>query len=156
MVERGKEATSELGDASLAAGAELHDPERRRLIFVRGAWEVRSPPGCCALGPSWLLRGMWHLQFFAPASGLSILAFQSGSAVGPFIVRTGDKGEAVRMNEAELDLHLVLEWGLLPSSHQMKNLVHLMEDKAVGCLLRMRAGALAHRNDNDRMRREMV
>jgi hypothetical protein len=156
MVARRDETPTELGAPAWVNAVELHDPERRRLLFVRGNWEVRSPPGCCALGPSWLLRGLWHLQFFAPASGLSILAFQSGSVMGPFLVRSGEGAEAIAMDAPALDQHLVIEWGLAPASHQMQNLVHLMEDKATSCLLRMRAGALARRNDNDRLRREMV
>lgn len=155
MIERG-DGTPFAIEASAAAALQLHDPGRRRLLFVRGPWEVRSPPGCCALAPSWLLRGLWHLQFFAPANGLSILAFQSGVALGPFIVRSGEEGDGITMDEAALDQHLVIEWGLSPSSHQMVNLVRLMEDKAVGCLLRMRAGAMAADGDSERARRVMV
>ncbi len=136
--------------------APLHDPERRRLLFVRGPWEVRSPPGCCALAPSWLVRGLWHLQFFAPAQGVSVLAFRSGSLLGPFIVRAGGEGQGIALDEPGLDQYLVIEWGLAPSSHQMANLVRLMEDKAVGCLLRMRAGALAAEGDTERARRALV
>lgn len=98
---------------------------------------------------------MWHLQFFAPALDLSVLAFQSRSSLGPFIVKPAQTA-AVRFDEESLDEYLVAEWGLSRCSHQMANLVHLMEDKAVGCLLRMRAGAIAANGGDERARRQMA
>jgi hypothetical protein len=142
-------------DEQLAVDDRLHDPAGRRLLCVRGQWEVRSPPGPCALGPAWLVRGMWHLQFFAPMQGLSILAFQSGCHFGPFVARASE-GPALRFDDETLDQHLVLDWGLAPCSHQMRNLVHLMEDKALACVLRMRAGAIAAKGNDEQTRRRMA
>jgi hypothetical protein len=154
MGEQRLEAIS-VPEEQLAADNRLHDPAGRRLLFVRGLWEVRSPPGACALGPAWLVRGMWHLQFFAPLQSLSVLAFPSGCHFGPFIVRASE-GPALRFDEAALDQHLVVDWGLAPCSHQMQNLVHLMEDKALACVLRMRAGAIATKGNDEQTRRQMA
>lgn len=122
--------------------AGLHDPNTRRFLFGRGPWEVRSPPGSCAVGCAWMLRGLWNLQFYAPVSGLSVLAFGSDGPF-PFLVRVGDRPEQLALRDRELDSYLTIEWALPPSSAHFSGIVRMMEDKAAGSILRLRAGRLA-------------
>jgi hypothetical protein len=132
------------------ATEELHDPNLRRFLFVRGPWEVRSPPGTCPLGCAWLVRGLWNLQFFAPLSRLSVLAFQRGAPL-EFLARVAD-GPDLRLDAEELDQYLTLEWGLPPSSRHLAAVVRLMEDKAASSVLRRRAGALVSPDRGERLR----
>ncbi|NUP10392.1 MAG: hypothetical protein HOW73_30445 [Polyangiaceae bacterium] len=138
---------------------DLHDPTQRHLLFVRGPWEVRSPPGCCPLAPRWLGHGLWHLQFTTSIATtepfrVSVLAFRERSVVGSFLVRASHWEHEAAFDARRLDSYLTGELGLGPASHAMRNLVHLMEDKALSSLLRRRAASIAAEPECDRARRE--